>query len=114
MSNILVQTNPYFCQAREFVIGGHCKMILANLRGPTTYELGGSQVDPQAIGAGTKGKIAFGIPAVSTSGTYFFVLRVVSLTEVRIVAYVSATGAEVADEEDLDAETFVMPIGFLP
>ena len=114
MSKILTQNNIYFCQAREFAIGGHCKVILANLKGPTSYEAGGSQVDPQAIGAGTKAKLAFAIPTTTDSGTYFVIARKVSLTEFRLVFYVSATGAEVADTTDLDAETFTMAIGFLP
>jgi hypothetical protein len=113
MSVFQVATNRYFCQAREFAIGGHMKAVPVNLVGPTTYDVGGSLLDPQAIGAGAKGKIVFGVPAVSASGTYTVYLRIVSLTEVRLYVVVNATGLQ-AGAINLSAETFVMLIGFLP
>lgn len=114
MTATLVQSNRYFCQEREFAIGGHCKLVPVNLQGPTAYETGGTLLDPQAIGAGTKGKIMFGIPVMTVSGTYFVILRQVSLTVTRLQFFVASTGAEVANATDLDAEFFTMAIGFLP
>jgi len=114
MSNMLTQTNLYFCQSREFAIGGHTKMILANLKGPVLYEAGGVKLDPQAVGAGTKGKIADVGARLTDSGTYSVKCRYVSLTEMRIVWTVVATGAE-AGAIDLSAETLTgIPVIFIP
>lgn len=115
MSNMDTQANRYFCNAREFAIGGHCKMILANLKGPSSYETGGVKVDPQAIGAGTKGKIAHAMSRLTDSGTYSVMFKFVSLTEVRLVWTVYATGAQVANAVDLSAELLTgIPIIFIP
>jgi hypothetical protein len=114
MSNMLAQSNLYFCSAREFAIGGHCKMILANLRGSTAYETGGVLVDSQLVGAGTKGKIAYIGSVMSDSGTYHVKMKRDDIDTVRLVWFVTATGAEVANATDLDAETLTTPIIFIP
>jgi hypothetical protein len=115
MSNMLAQSNLYFCQEREFAIGGHSKMIFANLRGPTAYETGGVKVDPQLVGAGLKGKIVWVGSKLTDSGTYRIDFKYVSLVEVRLVWTVVATGAEVANATDLDAEVLTgTPIIFIP
>lgn len=121
MSNMQTQgsaTNAggsYFCNHREFAIGGHCKMILSNLKGPTSYETGGVKVDPQSIGAGSKGKIADVGARMSDSGTYAVRCKYVSLTEMRLIWTVYATAAEVANAVDLSAELLTgIPIIFIP
>lgn len=115
MSDVLTQTNRYFCQSREFAIGGHCKMILANLKGSASYATGGDRIDPQSIGAGSKGKIADVGARLTDSGTYSVRCRYVSLTEMRLVFVVVATGAEVANAVDLSAELLTgIPIIFIP
>lgn len=113
MSNMQAQTNLYFCQAREFAIGGHMKMVFPNLKGPTLYEVGGVVLDPQLVGAGTKGKIVWIGSCLTDSGTYNVQFRYVSLTEVRLVWTVRATGAEAA-AIDLSAQTLHPPVIFLP
>lgn len=115
MSDMLTQDNRYFCQHREFAIGGHVKVILANLKGPTSYETGGVKIDPQSIGAGNKGKIADAGARLTDSGTYSVRFKYVSLTEARLVWVVVATGAEVANAVDLSAQTLTgIPIIFIP
>lgn len=114
MSNMQTATgNRYFCQQREFSIGGHCKMVIPNLKGPTLYEVGGVKLDPQSIGAGTKGKIVWVGSCLTDSGTYIVHFKYVSLTEVRLVWTVRATGAE-AGAIDLSAQTLHPPVIFLP
>lgn len=114
MSDMQTQTNPYFCSAREFAIGGHAKMLLCNFKGPTAYETGGVKVDSQAVGAGEKGKIAYVGSVLTDSGTYIIHFKFVSLTEVRLVWTVRATGAEAANALDLSAQTFTAPVIFIP
>jgi hypothetical protein len=114
MSNMQAQANLYFCQMREFAIGGHVKMVVPNLKGPTSYETGGVKVDPQLVGAGTKGKIIWIGSVLTDSGTYDVRFKAVSLTEVRLVWTVRATGAEVANATDLSAQTLHPPVMFLP
>lgn len=115
MSNMQAQTNLYFCQEREFAIGGHSKMILANLKGPSSYETGGVKVDSQLVGAGTKGKIVEVAARFSDSGTYSVRCKFVSLTDMRLIWTVTATGAETANAVDLSAELLTgIPIIFIP
>lgn len=121
MSNMNVATAAqavgglYFCGEREFAIGGHSKMIFANLRGPDVYETGGVKLDSQLIGAGFKGKVVSVIPCLTDSGTYRILKKFVSLTEVRIVFTVVATGAEVGNGVNLSAELITgVPIIFIP
>lgn len=105
----------YFCGEREFAIGGHCKMLLANLIGPTSYETGGVKVNSQLVGAGTKGKISDVSSRYTDSGTYRVFGRFVALDEFRLVWIVNATGAEVVNAVNLSAQKLTgIPIIFIP
>lgn len=114
MGAIKQQTNPYFCQLREFAVGGHVKCFPGNFGFSGTYATGGDTFNCATAGAGQKGKLIVIDDVLSDSGTYRIEFVRVDNNNMKAIVTVRATGAEVANGTDLTAQTFTTMVYFVP